>query len=157
MATDRFTVATWNVLAAPWAAPAFYPEDLDPALLDRRARAELVGRLLASLAADVMCLQETTPPDLAVALTAVGEGFSAHAGANGPDLWSSWSTPEYPWEPNGPAVVWRRNAWTDVRTGTLALSADGNVAVTFTARHAGSGRPVRIMSVHLDADRPELR
>ncbi len=157
MASDPIRVVTWNVLAAPWAAPAFYPTDLDPMLLDRTARAHLVALLLASFAADVMCLQETTPPDLSVTLDALGPGYAAHQCSNGPDLWSSWSTPDHPWEPNGTAVLWRRAAWTDVRPAAVDLSGDGNVAATIEARHLGSGRPARIMSVHLDADHPELR
>ena len=75
MASDRISVVTWNVLAAPWAAPAFYPPDLDAALLERGARAHLVGTLLASLDVDVMCLQETTPPDLGVVLECLGPGI----------------------------------------------------------------------------------
>ncbi len=157
MADGRIGVVTWNVLAAPWAAPAFYPADLDPALLDRTARARLVATVLAGLDVDVMCLQETTPPDLAVVLDALGDGFSAHEVANGPDLWSGWSTPEHPWEPNGTAIVWRSDAWSDVRTAAVGLSEDGNVAVTFEARHVASGQRVRVMSIHLDADHPELR
>ena len=39
----------------------------------------------------------------------------------------------------------------------MTLSDDGNVAATIDATHTGSGRRVRIMSVHLDADRPERR
>jgi endonuclease/exonuclease/phosphatase family metal-dependent hydrolase len=53
--------------------------------------------------------------------------------------------------------VWRRDAWSEPETDTWELSADGNVAVTFAARHRSSDRPVRVMSVHLDADHPELR
>ncbi|MEP6622924.1 MAG: endonuclease/exonuclease/phosphatase family protein, partial [Acidimicrobiia bacterium] len=105
----------------------------------------------------VMCLQETTPPDLAAVLDALGRGYAVHQGPNGRELWSSWSTPEYPWEPNGTAIVWRRDAWSDVDPAAVDLSEDGNVAVTIDARHVGSGRRVRLMSVHLDADRPDLR
>ena len=57
-----------------------------------------------------MCLQETTPPDLAVVLERLGGGYEAHQTSNGPELWSNWSTAEHPWEPNGTAIVWRRDA-----------------------------------------------
>lgn len=157
MGTTELTVVSWNVLAAPWAAPGFYPQDMDPALLDRETRADLVATLLEALNADVMCLQETTPPDLARVLQRLGDGYDDHAPPNGPDLWASWSTPEVPWEPNGTAIVWRRDAFTDVSTDRVLLTDDGNVAAVVRARHVATGVPVRIMSVHLDADSPELR
>ncbi len=153
----ELTVVTWNVLAAPWAAPEHYPHDMDPALLDRTTRARLVAAVLSGLDADVVCLQETTPSDLARTCTDLGNKYDRAASPNGAALWSSWSTEAVPWEPNGTAVLWRRSAFTDVVIGEVALSADGNVAATLSARHVGSGASVRIMSVHLDADTPELR
>ena len=154
---ETITIVTWNVLAAPCAAPAFYPAGMDPALLDRHARAELVGELLARLDADVMCLQETTPPDLAVVLARLGPAFLHHAAPNGPRLWSNWSAPEQPWEPNGTAIVWRAELFDDAEAGAVALSDDGNVATVLHAQHPGSGRAVRAMSVHLDADNAPKR
>ena len=153
----ELTVVTWNVLAAPWAAPEHYPRDMDPALLDRTTRAGLVASVLADLDADVVCLQETTPPDLARTGLDLGDEYDRAAAPNGAALWSNWSTPAVPWEPNGTAVLWRRSVFTDIVTGEVELSADGNVATTVCARHVGSGAPMRIMSVHLDADTPELR
>ena len=61
---STLTVASWNVLAAPWAAPAFYPAGMDPALLDRDVRADLVADRILAIDADVWCLQEVTPTDL---------------------------------------------------------------------------------------------
>ena len=153
----ELTVVTWNVLAAPWAAAEHYPADMDPALLDRTARGGLVASVLASLDAEVMCLQETTPPDLARLCAQLGDEYGVAAAPNGAALWSSWSTDAVPWEPNGTAVVWRRDAFTDVVTGEVVLSVDGNVATTMRACHVGSGGHVRVMSVHLDADSPALR
>jgi endonuclease/exonuclease/phosphatase family metal-dependent hydrolase len=157
MPTRPLTLVTWNVLAAPWAAPGFYPAELDAALLDRNVRADLVAARLASLDADVMCLQETTPPDLAVVLERLGNGYEVHQTSNGPELWSNWSTPERPWEPNGTAIVWHRDAFTEVRQGSVELSDDANLATTIDAQHVGSGRRFRVMSIHLDADEPEYR
>lgn len=154
----ELTVVSWNVLAAPWAAPQFYPAQMEIGLLDRSARADRVGSLLASLAADAVCLQETTPLDLARLLEGgLGRQFDVHAAPNGRELWSHWSSAAVPWEPNGTAILWRRGAFADVKTGDVTLSDDGNVATTLTARHATSGVTIRIMSVHLDADLPELR
>jgi endonuclease/exonuclease/phosphatase family metal-dependent hydrolase len=153
----RLRVATWNVLAAPWAAPAYYTAEMDVALLDRVARRDLVARRIAALDADVVCLQETTPPDLDAIVAALGSDVAVHATANDERLWSDWSSPEVPWEPNGTAVLWRRAALDDVVTGALALSDDGNVATTVSARCGPDGPPVHVVSVHLDVDRPELR
>jgi endonuclease/exonuclease/phosphatase family metal-dependent hydrolase len=150
-------VASWNILAAPWAAPAFYPQGMDSAVLDRVVRRAAVAAELAELDADVVCLQETTPVDLAAIVTLLGDGVVAHSAPNGPELWANWSTPELPWEPNGTAVVWRRAGFDDVMTGALALSDDGNVATTFSGRIAGTGTRVRALSVHLDVDQTALR
>ena len=117
--SGTLTVASWNVLAAPWAAPAFYPAEMDPSLLDRVTRRELVAARLAELDADVVCLQETTPVDLLAIVDALGADVAMHAAPNAPELWASWSTEELPWEANGTAVLWRRDrfdAWRRARS-----------------------------------------
>ncbi len=149
-------VVSWNVLAAPWASPAFYGPDLDSTILDRDARAELVGCALRELAPDLACLQETTPPDLARTLAVLGDGYDHRAAANGRDLWASWSTPELPWEPNGTAVLWRRDRFREADTAALELSTDGNVATVVDLTGPG-GVPWLVRSVHLDADDAALR
>jgi endonuclease/exonuclease/phosphatase family metal-dependent hydrolase len=149
---SALTVATWNVLAAPWAAPAFYPQAMDPALLDRGTRADLVADRILAIDADVLCLQEVTPTDLARLLArGVADRYDHHHVGNGRDLWSHWSTPECPWEPNGTAVLWRHDGLAVDHRGSCELSADGDVAtwVALTHRH---GTRLRVMSVHLDAD-----
>lgn len=151
------TVASWNVLAAPWAAPAFYPEGMDAALLDRHARADLVAERILAIDADVWCLQETTPTDLARVLgQGIGDRYDHHHVGNGRDLWSHWSTPTHPWEPNGTAVLWRHDGLAVDHRGSCRLSDDGDVAtwVALTHRH---GARLRVMSVHLDADDPAVR
>lgn len=154
---SAFSIATWNVLAAPWAAPAFYPQGMDPALLARAVRADLVADRMLAIDADVWCLQETTPTDLARMLArGVGDRYDHHHVGNGRDLWAHWSTPEYPWEPNGTAVLWRHDGLAVDHRGSCLLSPDGDVAtwVALTHRH---GARLRVMSVHLDADDPDLR
>ncbi len=150
------TVATWNVLAAPWAAPEFYPSAMDPALLDRERRADLVRDRLLEMDADVVCLQEVTPVELARMLVPLGDRYDHHHVGNGRDLWSGWSTPAMPWEPNGTAILWRHSEFDADHRGSCPLSEDGNVAtwVGLTHRH---GARVRVMSVHLDADDAERR
>ncbi len=149
-------IATWNVLAAPWAAASFYPEEMDTAVLDRSVRAALVGAHAATFGADVLCLQETTPPDLAAIVSHLVD-YGSFSTTNGRDLWSRWSTAEVPWEPNGTAIAWRVDAFDDITTGAVGLSDDGNIATWLQARHVSSGRRVRILSVHLDADEAALR
>lgn len=149
-------IATWNVLAAPWAAASFYPDGMDAAVLDRAVRSALVGAHLAVIDADVVCLQETTPPDLAAIVSHL-LGYESFATTNTRDLWSKWSTGEVTWEPNGTAIVWRARAFDDITTGAFGLSDDGNIATWMRARHVSSGRRVRILSVHLDADEAPLR
>jgi endonuclease/exonuclease/phosphatase family metal-dependent hydrolase len=153
----ELVVASWNILAAPWAAPVFYPPDMDPAVLDRATRRASVATALAELDADLVCLQETTPVDLAAIVTLLGDGVVVHSAPNAPELWATWSTPELPWEANGTAVLWRRDRFEDAVTGALSLSDDGNVATTFDARLVRSGTRVRAVSVHLDVDHADLR
>ena len=154
---SALSVATWNILAAPWASPAFYPAQMDPTVLDRATRRAAVAAGLGALDADLVCLQETTPIDLAAIVTLLGDDMVVYSAPNAPELWASWSTPELPWETNGTAVLWRRGRFDDVETGALALSDDGNVATTFAGRVAGTGTRVRAVSVHLDVDQAALR
>jgi endonuclease/exonuclease/phosphatase family metal-dependent hydrolase len=151
----QLTVVSWNVLAAPWAAPAYYPDGMDPAVLDRVVRRELVAGRLAELDADVVCLQETTPADLAAIVAALGPGCGVHDAPNGRELWAGWTTAELPWEPNGTAIVWRSDRVAEVATGALTLSNDGNVATAITARVGDTD--VHVVSVHLDVDQPAVR
>jgi len=151
----ELTVVSWNVLAAPWAAPDYYPAAMDPRVIDRVARRELVAAQLAALGADILCLQETTPVDLMAIVAALGAGYSAHSAPNGRDLWAGWASDALPWESNVAAIVWRTDRLADPTTGALALSDDGNVATTLEARVGGV--ELNVVSVHLDVDRPELR
>ena len=56
----RLSIVTFNVLAPLWADPVWYPETMDPALLDREYRRERLAAFLKSQASDtdVFCLQE---------------------------------------------------------------------------------------------------
>ncbi|MGZ4676607.1 MAG: endonuclease/exonuclease/phosphatase family protein [Acidimicrobiia bacterium] len=154
--SDAVTVVTWNVLAAPWAAPAFYPAEMDMSVLDRRTRAALVGERLRVLSPDVACLQETTPTDLEVVLAAL-DGYESFAPPNGRDLWAHWMTPDVPWESNGTAVVWRSRRFVAAGRDALSVSDDGNVAASVRLCDRDSDRVLRVTSVHLDADEPATR
>lgn len=149
-------IVSWNVLAAPWAAPAFYPDGMDPALLDRDRRADVVADRLLELDGDVVCLQEVTPVDLARMLVRLGDRYDHHHVGNGRELWASWSTAEVPWEPNGTAVLWKHGELAVDHRGRCDLSDDGNVATTVELTHRYGAR-VRVTSVHLDVDDAALR
>jgi len=151
----ELTVVSWNVLAAPWAAPGYYPAAMDPALLDRVTRRERVAAQLAGLDADVVCLQEATPVDLMAIVAALGPAYSAHSAPNGRDLWAGWATEALPWEPNGTAVLWRTDRLAQPTTDALALTDDGNVATTLATRVGDVD--LHVVSVHLDVDLPDLR
>ncbi len=147
-------VLSWNVLAAPWASPRWYPEGMDAEVLERGRRVELATAILQGIPHDLACLQETTPPDLA---RLRDPRYDVHAADNDASLWSSWSTPEATWEPNGPAVMWRRDRFVDVETGAFDLGDHGNRAAWIRAREPRRSHTLRVVSVHLDADDRDRR
>lgn len=57
-AARPLSVLSFNVLAPLWAAPRWYPEKLDPALLDRAWRRERITSFLrgAGRSRDIVCL-----------------------------------------------------------------------------------------------------
>ena len=69
---------------------------MDPTVLDRATRRAAVAAELGALDADLVCLQETTPIDLAAIVTLLGDDVIVHSAPNSPELWASWSTPELP-------------------------------------------------------------
>ncbi len=153
-AEERLDVVAFNVLAPVWAAPAWYPEELDPALLDAGVRRERIAAFLAARAAtaDVVCLQEVQESELPAFLAALGSGFTGAMAYNARDWWSDWVVPEIPWAPNGTAVIVRRAAFRSIAFRDVALTDDGNHAAAFSGVHRATGRLVRAVSVHLDSD-----
>jgi endonuclease/exonuclease/phosphatase family metal-dependent hydrolase len=153
------SVVTFNVLAPIWAAPRYYPSDLDAALLDQSTRRARISDFLAGAApqADVVCLQEVQASEFPAFQAALGRAFDGRMSTNARDYWSSWLTPGLPWQPNGTALFVRRSA---IDIGTLEdvpLSADGDHAVLLDGTLRASGRRVRIGSIHLDSDRGNNR
>jgi endonuclease/exonuclease/phosphatase family metal-dependent hydrolase len=150
--SDTLRVVAFNVLAPPWADPAYYPTTAAH-LLDRTYRRGRIIRFLRSQATttDVFALQETTPTELA-AFAAAMPGFTAFQANHRPDYWSNWITPANPWEPNGVALLVKTRRFTSVSFRDVALTTDGNHAAMMTARSATTGLPVRAISVHFDAD-----
>jgi endonuclease/exonuclease/phosphatase family metal-dependent hydrolase len=147
-------VLAFNVLAPLWAAPRWYPEAMDPAVLDaawRRARTIAFLREVAPRL-DVVCLQEVEARELRHYADALGAGFVGSFAGHDPHYWSSYLVPELPWVPNGNAVFVRRSAVIAPRFADVALGGTGNHAALVTGTIASNGRPLVAASVHLDSD-----
>jgi endonuclease/exonuclease/phosphatase family metal-dependent hydrolase len=151
---ETLRVVSFNVLAPIWAAPVWYPPDMDPALLERKFRRARITAFLGAARrnADVICLQEVQDDEFPYLMKALGAEFQGWMASNAPNYWSNWLVPELPWRPNGSAVAVRKSAIAGAYFSDLALSGDGNHAAAVEGMHAASGRYVRMVSVHLDSD-----
>lgn len=154
-ASPYLSVLSFNVLAPLWAAPRWYPERLDPMLLDRVFRRERITTFLrgAARSRDIVCLQEVEAGEMPYYEQALGGGFVGAFASHDPAYWSNWLVPELPWVPNGNALFARRAALAEFSFSDLSLGGTGNHAVMLSGLLAGSRRPLRAASVHLDADR----
>lgn len=152
--TASLGVLSFNVLAPLWAAPTWYPADLDPVLLDRSTRLRQTQELLRSLRSqlDVICLQEVNAPELQGYLEALGPDFRGAMAQNDRSWWSNWLVPEIPWEANGTAVIVRSSRFSQGSFEDVALS-DGNHAAVFQGIDLLTGQTLRVQSIHLDSDR----
>jgi endonuclease/exonuclease/phosphatase family metal-dependent hydrolase len=150
----QLSVVAFNVLAPVWAAPDWYPDQMDMSLLDTEFRRERIARFLASRASttDVFCLQEVQDSELPHLLAAVRPSFQGFMARNDPDWWSNWLVPEIPWAPNGTAVIVNRKSLSVASFRDLSISGDGNHAALFDGVHRATGRQVRVASIHLDSD-----
>ena len=149
-------VVSFNVLAPIWAAPKWYPDEVDPALLETAFRRARISALLQRLSAetDVFCLQEVQSSELAAFLQALGPGFDGAMSVNAPDWWSSYLVPEVPWQPNGTAVIARRSSLATASMRDIALGDDGNHALLWEGTRRGSGSRLRVR-VDPSRQRPE--
>jgi endonuclease/exonuclease/phosphatase family metal-dependent hydrolase len=150
-------LVSWNILAAPWAGPQWYPRDMDRAVLDRVGRRARIAAAIQSLGPDLCCLQEATPADLDVIRCGLGDRWQAHFASNGPSLWSNWGSPEIEWEPNGTAIVWDADRITCLEQGTIDLGPHGNVATWAQLCDTSAAREAIVVSLHLDSDDPDRR
>jgi len=152
-------MVTFNVLAPVWAAPDWYPPDMDMSLLDAADRRARITAFLASRAAstDVFCLQEVQESEFPAFLAAVGSGFAGAMSHNDRDWWSDWVVPEIPWAPNGTAIMVRRQAFSNLVFRDIALSGDGDHAELVEGVHRATGRRFRAASIHLDSDKEANR
>jgi endonuclease/exonuclease/phosphatase family metal-dependent hydrolase len=151
--SSRIDVVVFNVLAPVWAAPDWYPADMDPALLDTEWRRERIVDFLHEQAAnaDVVALQEVQDSEYPYLAQALGGDFVGVMSTNAPDFWSNWLVEGIPWAPNGTAVFVRRSAFGTPQFFELEQS-DGNSVAWVSARHLATGQRLRFASVHLDSD-----
>jgi hypothetical protein len=150
----QISVVAFNVLAPVWAAPNWYPAEMDMSLLDTEFRRERIIRVLTNQApaTGVFCLQEVQQSELPYFLAALGPAFRGFMAHNDPDWWSNWLVPEIPWAPNGTAVIVNRKSLLLASFSDVAISGDGNHAALFDGVHRETGRRVRVASIHLDSD-----
>jgi endonuclease/exonuclease/phosphatase family metal-dependent hydrolase len=148
-------VVSFNVLAPIWAGPQWYPDDLDPAVLDADGRREAVVSYLRGVRddADLVCLQEVQESEFGAYSAALGAAFEGAMADNDPNFWADWLT-DVAWQPNGTAVFVRSTAITldDDGIRDVPLAGTGNHAAVAIGEMSDSGAPVRIASVHLDSD-----
>lgn len=88
---------------------------------------------------------------------ALGSDFAGAFASHDAAYWSNWLVPELPWVPNGNALFVRSAALAEFSFSDLSLGGTGNHAVVLNGVLAGSRRPLRVASVHLDADRNNVR
>ena len=152
-------MVTFNVLAPVWAAPDWYPPEMDMSLLDAAYRRARITSFLASRAADtdIFCLQEVQESEFPAFLAAVGSGFAGAMSHNDRDWWSNWVVPEIPWAPNGTAIMVRRQALSNLVFRDIALSGDGDHAELVEGVHRATSRRFRAASIHLDSDKEANR
>ncbi len=149
-------IVSWNVLAAPWALPQWYPKQMDAEVLDRGRRRELVAEAVRRLRPDLCCLQEVTPVDLETTLAAF-DRCASHFVSEGRELWSNWGSVEVPWEPNGTAVVWNDERFDEIARDQIELGPHGNFAAIVDLADRATSRMLRVVSVHLDSDDADRR
>jgi len=152
--TDRFIVLSFNILAPCWASPKWYPQDLNPDLLDRLYRRNKIIQFLSSVQADLICLQEVSDAEFK-AISAAFPHFKGFMSHNDPSYWSESLVPEIPWEPNGTAILARKNFFTSLQFEDRALSESGNHATRLVADQ--DNLRIVVWSVHLDSEKPQNR
>lgn len=141
------------MLAPIWAAPEWYPAEMDPSVLDTTSRRAAVASYLASVAqtTDVFCLQEVQDSEFRHFLAALGPGWDGLMAENDRDWWANWVVPELGWAPNGTAVLVKRATFSRAAFADFPLG-DGNHAAIVEGGLRASGRAARVASIHLDSD-----
>lgn len=156
---NQLSIMTFNILAPCWADPSYYPASTAP-YLDRLARRQAIIALLKQYqqTVDVFALQEVAQVEFNAIRDALKQTHVGLQANHAPSYWANWVTPQTPWEPNGNAILVRKDRFTSLAFEDFASSSSGNHSALFTGtiRNSG-GRTVRIASVHLDSDYPYNR
>jgi hypothetical protein len=127
----QISVVAFNVLAPLWAAPNWYPGEMDMSLLDTEFRRERIIRFLTNQASttDVFCLQEVQQSELPYFLAALGPVFRGFMAHNDPDWWSNWLVPE---------ILGRR---TGRRSSSIASRSSSLPSATLRSQETGTTPP----------------
>src|SRR3990172_6686083 len=127
-ADTEIKIVAFNVLAAPWASPLYYPSSSLP-YLDRNYRVQKTIAVLQNLSVDtdVFCLQETTPVEFQLIANSLPDYLGLQAN-HASTYWSQWVTEVPPWELNGNAILVKKSKFKDVKLSDIALSSSGNHA-----------------------------
>lgn len=144
-----FTVASYNVLATGYIRPRFYPQT-PAALLAPAWRLPALARHVATLDADVLCLQEVDAGIFAAVEAALApRGYDGHYARKDSD------------KPDGCAAFLRRDSAELVDTSRLAFAdghggeaASGHIAQVI--RLAIDGRRLGIANTHLKWSRSDI-
>lgn len=145
-------VASFNILAPPWAHPEVYPKICTP-FLDRHLRRQAIISILDNVkdSTDIFCLQEVTPIEFDFISQALNE-FSGAEINHEPHYWSHYIMEDPPWEPNGTAIFIKNAHFSEIVFRDLSLSGNGNHASYVEAIHNETQKRVRAISLHLDSD-----
>ncbi len=150
----NISVLSFNILAACWSHPDGYlPTVINPGIFNRQTRQYAILRFLQkrALKTDVISLQEVTETDFEAIKDALPE-FECLMSHNDPSYWSNWITPEFPWEPNGCALLLKKSVFKNINMKETPLHTEGNFSVEGSATHKLSNQKMRFWAVHLDSD-----
>ncbi len=154
---DTLKIVDFNILAPCWADPTLYPTGA-AAYLGRTYRQGIIIAYLKSRStADIITLQEVNTPEFTAINNALKKNYVGFQSFHSPSYWSQWITVNPPWEPNGNAIFLKKTKFTNIVFSDVALSTTGNHATFVTAKHSGTNKNIRAVSLHLDSDHPQNR
>ncbi|TAL65026.1 MAG: hypothetical protein EPN84_02265 [Legionella sp.] len=148
----QIKVLTFNILAPCWASPDYYPATAAPYLDRVYRRGKIINFLKSKPTVDVFSLQEVTQVEFGYIKDALKKDYIAFQSFHSPTYWSDWITVNPPWEPNGNAILIKKNRFSNVVFQDVALSDDGNHAIYMQATDVNTNKKVRIAAIHLDSD-----
>jgi len=149
---------TFNILAAPWANPDYFPPEAAPFLDRALRRTKVINFLLSQPLTDIIALQEVTAVEFGfINDVLMGNNYLGFMSFNSPCYWSNWITENPPWEPNGNAIFIKKSRFNNISFQDIVLSDDGNHAAYAEAIESITGRAIRVASIELDSENPYRR